>query len=451
MPDENRSCESWGRYPKVQQSVVEPSHLTDRVVPQNEKPLLPYGQGRSYGDVCLNDGGVLLCTGRLDRFISFDEESGVLRAEAGTTLAQILDFAVPRGWFLPVSPGTKFVSLGGAVANDIHGKNHHLGGTFGRHVRSLELERSDGEVLFCSPEKNGELFRATIAGLGLTGFIRWVEIQMKKVSGPLIQMQSVKFDNLDEFFEVSKASDQDYEYTVAWLDGIASGENLGRGIFMRGNHAEGGAESEKSSSASPLQGLLRVPCDAPSFLLNRFTVGAFNKLYYGKQRKKEISVLTHYEPFFYPLDSILHWNRIYGRRGFLQFQCVVQKGEDNQAIREILQIVVDSGKASFLAVMKEFGSISSPGMLSFPREGITVCLDFPFEGERTLDLFARLEKVVVEADGALYPAKDACMAPSSFRQFFPRWDEFQAFVDPKFSSSFSRRVSGEEVLRSRAA
>lgn len=450
------SFESWGRYPQVVQDARELHWLDGKVVPADEeRTMLPYGQGRSYGDGCLNDQGLLLTTGGLDRFISFDTDTGVLRAEAGTTLAQILEMAVPRGWFLPVSPGTKFVSLGGAVANDIHGKNHHQEGTFGRHVRCFELERSDGEVLLCSPEENSELFAATVAGLGLTGFIRWIEIQMKPVNSAYINMQSIKFGSLDEFFEISNASDENFEYTVAWLDCVSSGEKLGRGIFMRGNHAPHSEEENSEKKAgSFLKGLLRVPIDAPSICLNRYTVAAFNTLYYGKQREKEVAVRTHYDPFFYPLDSILDWNRIYGKRGFLQFQCVVPQTNNNAAIREVIQIVVNSGKASFLAVMKEFGSISSPGMLSFPREGITVCLDFPFEGEATISLFRRLEQVVVQSGGALYPAKDACMTQESFQQFFPRWKEFSSFIDPKFSSSFWRRVTGEscnQSLRSKAA
>ena len=431
---------SWGRFPRVSQKarfVHWPGALD---LPAQAETVLPYGLGRSYGDCCLNGGASILVTQGLNRFIAFDAQSGVLRCEAGVSLAEILRVFVPRGWFLPVTPGTKFVTVGGAIANDVHGKNHHRAGTFGRHVLGFSLLRSDGRRVICTPAKEAELFSATIGGLGLTGLIEWAEIQLKPVKSAFIEMESVKCAGLDEFFEVSGSSDRDFEYTVAWIDCLARGSAMGRAIFMRGNHAEapGGRKLR-----TPRESLFTVPFDFPALALNRLSIGLFNTLYYNKQRRKIVKSLVHYNPFFYPLDAVLEWNRIYGKRGFLQYQCVVPQDGNNAAIRRVLGAIVDSGRASFLAVIKEFGSIKSPGMLSFPRPGVTICLDFPFQGQATMELFARLDRMVCEAGGAMYPAKDACMSAESFAKYYPRLEEFRRYVDPRFSSSFWRRVTGE--------
>jgi FAD/FMN-containing dehydrogenase len=401
-----------------------------------EQPVLPFGQGRSYGDTCLNDGGVLLDTGFLSRFISFDETTGVLRCEAGTTLAALLELTVPRGWFPGVTPGTRHVSLGGAIAHDVHGKNHHRGGTFGRDVRCFELLRSNGQRLVCSRTENADLFAATIGGMGLTGLILWAEVQLKKIRGPLIDVERVRFSGIDEFFDVSAESDAAFEYTVAWVDCLARGRALGRGIFFRGNHS---AESAPPRARGAGRGV-PVPFDFPATLLNRWTIGAFNALYYHRQMAKLVRSRTHFNPFFYPLDALRDWNRLYGRAGFLQYQCVVPR-EDRGPIRDVLACIAQSGFGSFLAVLKTFGEMASPGMMSFPRPGVTLALDFPFRGPRTLALFDQLDVIVRASGGAVYPAKDARMSAASFQSFFPRWREFAAFVDPKFSSSFWRRVS----------
>ncbi len=431
--------ESWGRYPRLAAAErlvsLEWPWENPFVDLPAEASVLPFAQGRSYGDSCLNAGGALLLTDRWNRCIAFDSRSGVLRCESGVTLADIIDTFLPRGWFLPVTPGTKFVSVGGAIANDVHGKNHHVAGTFGCHVRQFELLRSDGSRTVCSRTANRELFAATIGGLGLTGLITWAEIQLKPAATPFIDQESIKFGNLDEFFEVSKSTPAAMEYTVAWLDCVASGPDFGRGIFMRGRHSE-------VTARAPRKLPLMVPVDFPSFALNSVTVKAFNHLYYGKQRRREVRSVTHYDPFFYPLDAIHRWNRIYGKRGFLQFQCVVPPTDGHRPIREILQTIVSSGQASFLAVLKEFGTVPSPGMLSFPRPGVTLALDFAFQGQSTLALFQRLDAYVREVGGALYPAKDACMGPENFRCYYPRWQEFSRYIDPRFSSSFWRRVMG---------
>lgn len=429
--------ESWGRFPRASQSIQPFRWPWQGIIRPPGRTLLPYGLGRSYGDSCLNDGGELLSTRELNRFISFDQESGVIRCEAGVSLDALHQATVPRGWFVPVTPGTRFVTLGGAVANDVHGKNHHRAGTLGRHVRSFGLLRSDGQRLVCSPQENQEVFAATIGGLGLTGLIVWVEIQLIRIANPYIDMHSTKFSNLEEFFVLSKESDSDSEYTVAWLDCVASGADFGRGIFMKGNFC--GPDAALPTKRRSLR--LRMPFDAPALALNNLTVRAFNYLYFNKQRQKSVSQVVHYEPFFYPLDAVEQWNRIYGRRGFLQFQCVVPSSNGQAGIRAILETIVASGRASFLAVLKEFGALQSPGMLSFPRPGVTLCLDFPNQGQATMALFKRLDEQTRELGGAMYPAKDATMSGESFRSYFPRWQEFSKHIDPAFSSSFWRRVT----------
>lgn len=430
------SFRSWGRVHRFRQ-FIEPVSWTHDPLPQtNGRTCLPYGLGRSYGDSCLNDGGTLLVTTTLDRLIAFDAENGVLRCEAGVTFAEILDFIVPRGWFLPTTPGTKFVTVGGAIANDVHGKNHHRAGTFGCHVTEFELLRSDGQRMRCSPAEKPEWFAATIGGLGLTGLITWAEFKLHRIASPMIVEESQKFRNLEEFLAISEQSDQDFEHTVSWLDCLGTGESLGRGIYMRGRHAEEGTDAPKRSARS-----LAVPIDMPPFLLNRYTMKAFNTMYYNRQRAAISRRNVHYDSFFYPLDSIQHWNRIYGHRGFFQYQCLVPFTNGNDAIREILSRIASSGRGSFLAVLKAFGSIKSPGMLSFPRPGLTLALDFPNEGEVTRMLFDELDKVVLTAKGRVYPAKDGRMSAEMFQATYPEWRAFSAYIDPAFSSSFWRRVA----------
>ena len=437
---ETKQPHSWGRYPRVKHSQVQPvywrSDLPD--LASLDEPALPFAYGRSYGDSCLNAGGVALDVRHLQNFISFNEETGLLRCEAGVSLAEILEVMVPRGWFLPVTPGTKFVSVGGAIANDIHGKNHHRDGTFGCHVTCFELLRSNGERLICSPEENRELFEATIGGLGLTGLIIWAEFRMKRIANPYIDSDYIRFGSLREFFEISRASDKDFVYTVSWVDILVGGENLCRGIFMRGNH-----NTSPELAAKPLKKPLplAVPVDFPSFALNRLTVKAFNELYYRKQVPKQVHKVVSYDPFFYPLDSIHDWYRMYGRRGFLQYQFVVPFEHGDEAMREILGRIRRSGEGSFLTVLKTFGHMQSPGMLSFPRPGLTLALDFAYAGPKTLRLLDDLDRLIVQYGGAVYPAKDARMSAEHFQTFFPRWKEFAQYVDPKFSSSFWRRVT----------
>jgi FAD/FMN-containing dehydrogenase len=437
-----RRYESWGRYPKAHHDAVLSARWRAAPLPlpeSTDQSLLPFGNGRSYGDVCLNDGHVLLDARPLDRFIAFDSESGVLRCEAGVLLSEILDLVVPRGWFLPVTPGTRLVTVGGAIANDVHGKNHHRAGTFGCHVRAFELLRSDGSRRFCSAQENTEHFRATIGGLGLIGLITWAELQLRRIASPAIAQEAVRYDGLDAFFALSAESDQAFEYTVAWVDCLSSGSQLGRGVFIRGNHVE----TPSDTPPKPPGLTLAVPFTPPVSAINGLTLKAFNAAYfYGHPAGRHASIV-HYAPFFHPLDGVADWNRIYGPKGFLQYQFVVPHAHGPEAVREILQRIARAGTGSFLAVLKVFGAPTSPGLLSFPGPGVTLALDFPNLGTRTFDFLDSLDEVVREAGGRLYPAKDARMRGADFRAAYPEWTSLEALRDPRLDSSFWRRVRGE--------
>jgi FAD/FMN-containing dehydrogenase len=437
---------SWGRYPKSNPAQVVPLYWQSSVprLDQFQRSVLAHGCGRSYGDSCLNDGGVLLDTLGLDRFMQLDPQSGVLRCESGVSLEAILKLVLPAGWFLPVSPGTQFVTVGGAVANDVHGKNHHRAGSFGCHVRCLEVLRSDGEMVLCSANQNEDLFSATIGGLGLTGLILWVELQLKRVPGPWIDCEQIRFRRLEEFFELSPASDQTHEYTVAWLDCISGGDKLGRGIFLRGNHSPAPANGRVVSTE---KSRLVRGFNAPEALINRTTVRIFNSLYFHAPMRDLTRHTVSYQKFFYPLDRIPSWNKLYGSRGFLQYQFVIPF-EKRDTISEVLQLIAASRLICTLSVLKVFGSVPSPGMLSFPRPGATLALDFPIQGEATFDLCRRFDEVVLRCGGAVYPAKDARMSRRTFESAFPNLDQFKSFVDPGFSSDFWRRVSDDRSAHS---
>jgi FAD/FMN-containing dehydrogenase len=429
--------ESWGRYPKYRSTVLPlawrgdfPAILAD--VPDS---ALPVGMGRSYGDVCLLKDGTLLQTTGMNRLIEFDPETGILTAEAGITLAQILDFAVPRGFFLPVTPGTKYVTLGGAIANDIHGKNHHVAGTFGCHVPAFELVRSDGTVIFCSPDVNAEWYSATIGGLGLTGLITWAQVRLRPIVSRLIDYEGIQFHGVDEFLDLTRGS-QHVEYTVSWVDCTSTGKNFARGIFMLGDHSKIPAPLKRSPEPK-----LFFPFEAPGLALNHLTVGAFNTLFFHKQMKRRVQALQDYEPFFYPLDKVLRWNRMYGRSGLLQFQYAIPWEHAREGTIAILQEVAKSGLASFLAVLKAFGDVPSPGLMSFPQPGITLALDFPIKPDVSFPLFERLADMTREFGGRLYPAKDAAMTSAQFKTFYPQWEQLERFRDPHLTSSFWERVT----------
>jgi FAD/FMN-containing dehydrogenase len=432
---------SWGRNCRaVHRNVYRPAWIDELGrFDDADAPVLAYGLGRSYGDSCLNDGGYLIDTSALDHVLAFDTETGVIRCSAGVSLATILQLSIPRGWFLPVTPGTKFVTVAGAVANDVHGKNHHCAGTIGCHVTRFELLRSDGNRLLCSPRENAGWFAATIGGLGLTGILLWVELQLKPIRSSRIVVDTLPFHGLDEFLDITSQSEAaGSEYTVAWIDCLAGGQT--RGIFYRGNHAEDGALKAGRASGSGL----RVPFTFPGFVLSRLTVKAFNTLYYHLKAHARGSDTVSYDPFFYPLDGLRNWNLIYGPRGLVQYQCVVPEAEA-VAFQAILAAIADSGQGSFLGVIKKFGALASPGLLSFPRPGLTLALDFPARGEPTQRLLDRLDGIVRGAGGAIYPAKDSRMNRETFEASFPRLADFRPYLDPHMSSGFWRRVqSGGE-------
>lgn len=428
---------SWGNYPQTKQTIVYHNWRCDNIK-QKPNTLLPYGLGRSYGDSCLNSHGYLLSTERLNHFISFDTQKGLLTCESGVTLNQILQFIVPKGWFLPVTPGTSYVTVGGAIANDVHGKNHHIAGSFGQYITQFELLRSNGDRIHCSKEKNKEWYYATIAGLGLTGLITWAELQLKPIKSNYINMEQIPFGNLEDFYTLTQDSNH-YEYIVSWLDTVSSGRKLGRGVLFRGNHADSSHDFEDKKSFN-LKQSLSIPFISPINCANSLNVGMFNNLYYHIHRLKPTISRTSLFKFFYPLDGIAHWNRLYGPKGFFQYQCVVPL-ENRTAVSDIVKLTSQSKLASFLSVLKILGDKPSNGILSFARPGATLALDFPNKGEETLKLLKKFDTIVKEAKGAVYPAKDARMSSDAFQTFYPNWTAMNSYIDPHFSSDFWKRVT----------
>jgi len=425
---------SWGRLGTWEHEVC---GLSDRhQVSQQLKcgPGIAYGMGRSYGDVCLNPGGMLWTTNGLDRFIEFDENTGRIVCEAGVLLRDIQQLVIPRGWILPVTPGTQLVTVGGAIANDVHGKNHHVLGSFGDHVQRIHLLRTDGAILDCGPDLRPEWFAATVGGLGLTGVITQAEMQLRRVPGPWLATETIPYTNLDEFFHLADASEVDWEHTVSWIDCVSGGG--GRGLFMRANPT---AVQSRAEPKDKSRSVFFVP---PVSLVNGLSLRAFNMAYFNFKKWTAGKAVAHYKSFFYPLDNLLEWNRIYGPKGFYQYQSVLPRAVGRDAVQAMLGAVAATGNGSFLAVLKTFGQRQSLGMMSFPQPGVTLALDFPNHGEKTLKLFKRLDAVVREAGGRIYPAKDARMPRDLFEAGYPRLAEFLRYRDPGISSALSRRLIG---------
>jgi FAD/FMN-containing dehydrogenase len=439
---------SWGGTVRGEHRVFCPHTISEarETLTAADRPILAYGNGRSYGDVALNPGGRLIDCRRLDRFIDFDSATGVLSCETGVRLGDILAVLCRpdrdgSAWFLPVSPGTRFVTIGGAIANDVHGKNHHRAGCIGCHVLSLELARSDGRIVMCSPRNEPELFAATVGGLGLTGLILTARLQLRRVAGSAVEAENIRFGSLAEFFALSAASEAAWEYTAAWVDCLAVRGALGRGIFSRARHQPGCGVAPPTAEPS-----IALPFRLPFSPLNRLTLRAFNTAYFHKPGRGRGHWVGSCEKVLYPLDRIAGWNRLYGPRGFFQFQCVVPSAAAHAVIGELLARVAASGQGSMLAVLKMFGDVPSPGMLSFPLAGTTLALDFPNRGGVTRQLLGELEAVAMAASGRLYPAKDATMRAESFWQGYPRAREFLRYIDPAFSSGFARRVGLDQRL-----
>lgn len=430
-------CEAWGRVRAVPRRIVQPAGAAEVTAPA--EPYLAHGNGRSYGDTCLPDAGVLVAMRSSRKVIFWQPEVGVLRAEAGILLAEVLDLVIADGWFLPVVPGTRFVTLGGALANDIHGKNHHGAGTFGAHVRAFELVRSDGTRRICSARDNPEWFAATIGGMGLTGIVSWVEIQLMPVSSPWIEQEALPLASLEDFFVCARESDGDFAYSVAWIDSLASGPDLGRGVFFRGNHAPPGGTDRLP--AAPFT--LPFPIDPPFALINRLTLTAFNRLYRWSALRARGRRLVDYRSFFFPLDRVGNWNRAYGPRGLRQFQCVLPLDGARASVAALLLAAQAARHASFLTVLKIFGDCPSPGLISFARPGATLTLDFPYRGAATDELLGQLDAITLAAGGAVNPYKDARMSRAVFEASFPDWQRILPYLDPHARSGFSARVGLE--------
>ena len=416
--------DSWGR------TVRRERRATDAIA--FEGSVLPRGNGRSYGDTCLNDAapeepGLLIDMRGRKRLLAFCPRTGLVRAEAGMMLGDLVRHALPHGWFPPVVPGTRHVTLGGMLANDVHGKNHHRRGTFGAHVTRFHLARSDGARIV---EPGDPLFAATIGGMGLTGVVTWVGLRLMRVAGGAVRQRAVSFGSVAEYLERIEAAEAQHEYAVAWVDSLATGSALGRGVLLAGDHVRGEAGLDRAARLS-------VPFTPPVPLVNRAAMRAFNALYARTRRDGTVPASA----FFWPLDSMRHWNRLYGPRGLHQHQSVVPHEAAAETLPLLLRTAQAAGEASFLTVLKRFGDAVSPGPLSFPRPGHTLTLDFAHRGPRTLRLLDRLDAITLDAGGRTNPYKDARMSAETFTRGHTRWREVETLRDPAIASDFWRRTA----------
>ena len=426
---------SWGRLVNAEHDLVALSGRDNTpALLARTRPAIAIGNGRSYGDQCLNPNGTLWDARFLDRFVSFDAATGRLVCEPGVLLRDIHHLVVKQGWQLPVTPGTQLITVGGAIANDVHGKNHHVEGTFGEHVLAITLVRTDGQVLALSRTWEPGLFTATIGGMGLTGVITLVELQLKPLTTAYLETEQVPFTDLETFFSMADASEADWEHTVAWID--CSTRYRGRGIFQRARAAADG------DLAMPASQQRRVPLVPPLSCINRMTLGPLCSGYYALQAKKQGTRRQHFADFLYPLDNILDWNRLYGPKGFYQYQCVVPREGGESTVQDMLQTLARHQAGSFLSVLKTFAEREAAGMLSFPAAGVTLAMDFPNRGKRTLALLDALDTIVGRVGGRLYAAKDARMSADFFRAGYLQVDAFLEYRDPGISSAMSRRLFG---------
>lgn len=438
----------WGRYPLQECYPQRPEKIStvlNLIKNKDVNSALARGMGRSYGDASLNSEGITILMQRLNRMLAFDQEKGILKCEAGVILKEILDVFIGKGWFLAVTPGTKFVTVGGAIAFDVHGKNHHIDGSFCNFVSSFKLILANGDTINCSREENSDIFWATVGGMGLTGVILEAELQLIPIETAYIDQHNIKAKNLTETFAIFDEYEPKYKYSVAWIDCLARGTALGRSIVMFGNHAKI-ADLPQSKSENPLdipaKKRLKVPFDLPSKILNRYTMSAFNSLYYHKSLSKETNTIVDYDSFFYPLDFLWDWNRMYGKKGFIQYQCVLPTEVSKEGLVKILTLCGDQGWGSFLAVLKRFGS--QEGWLSFPLPGYTLTLDMPVK-KGLWEFLNLLDQVVLEYGGRVYLAKDARLNGDNFLKMYPQfqqWLEVKQKIDPHnyFNSTLSQRI-----------
>jgi FAD/FMN-containing dehydrogenase len=434
----------WGRFPVEGCHVFRPEKrrlIGPILAERTEQNYIARGLGRSYGDAAVNGGAGVIDNSRLNRMISFDAEAGILECEAGVSLAEILDAFVPRGFFLSVLPGTKFVTVGGAIANDVHGKNHHRDGSFSRFVDGFELLTAGGEVIACSPVQNADVFWATSGGIGLTGIILTARIRLQRVDSAYMAVDYFRAHDIDDALAAMADSDERYQYSVGWVDCLARGRSMGRSVLMRANHAERSAVRGNEPYRVKRTFPKTVPFDFPGIALNSLSIRAFNECYYRMHPTAHGKVFD-YDTYFCPLDSIQHWNRMYGKRGFGQYQVTFPKSNSG-GLRQLLERISRSSCASFLAVLKQLGP-AGPGLLSYPSAGYTITFDIPMRRD-LVSLLRDLDKQALEQGGRLYCAKDATTLPETFAAMYPRLDEFRAIkarLDPDnvFSSSMGRRL-----------
>lgn len=448
MPQKfKKSLSGWGNYPVADSYVIRPER--NRQINIDDSPIIARGLGRSYGDAALNTDQTVVLMERLNRFLSFDEKSGILHAEAGITLEEILKVFVPRGWFLPVTPGTKYVTLGGCIATDVHGKNHHQDGSFGSHIVDMEILLANGSRQRCSPKQEPDLFWATVGGMGLTGVITEASLKLIPVESSYMIVQHHPAKNLDAILELLEDKSKDEKYSVAWIDCLSTGNDFGRSILMTGHHACREEIPPKIDNPllfkAPKQ--TSMPFNFPSWALNPWNIKAFNTVFYKCQSSKTLPFLTDYDRYFYPLDSIGNWNRLYGKKGFVQYQFVVPSKNSRDSLKSLMEELTRSKRASFLAVLKRFGE-EGQGDLSFPHEGYTLALDIPISDSLLFPFLDHLDEMVLKYNGRIYLAKDARLKPETFQIMYPRfakWQGIKALYDPgnKFSSDLSRRLRME--------
>jgi len=428
----------WGRATAAECEAVRPERFSEAQeafrAQAGGRGLCLYGGGRSYGDCALNDGGAALITTRLDRVLAFDAATGIVHVEPGVTFQRLLTAFLPQGFLAPVTPGTGFATIGGAVANDVHGKNHERDGSFGQHVTEIDLLLPDGSARTITPADT-DLFRATVAGLGLTGFMTRIAFRMKRVPGPCVTVREKRVPDLETFLD-AMAEAENAPYSVGWIDGTARGAALGRGVLEIAEPLAGGFTMPQAKRRA-------IPLDFPGFALNPLSVAAFNALYFRRVPAAGRTRDVHLENFLYPLDAIHGWNRIYGKRGFYQFQCVVPYATGPAALRELLDVIGASRQASFLAVLKRMGP-GRAGYLSFPMPGYTLALDFPNK-PGIEDLYARLCGITLQAGGRVYLGKDALLTAHMFRLMYPEFASFQhilSAIDParRLQSAMARRL-----------
>jgi decaprenylphospho-beta-D-ribofuranose 2-oxidase len=415
-PNFTQKVTNWGNFPVVEKEIrSEDSFKKIKEFVLNHNEVIARGNGRCYGDASLGEN--IFSSKKLNKFISFDRLNGIIECESGVLLSEVLEISVPQGYFLYVTPGTKFISVGGAIASDVHGKNHHAEGCFSEYVTEFKLMTENGDIIICSREENSDKFWATIGGMGLTGIILSAKFKLKNIETAYIRQESIKADNLDEIFRLFEESES-WTYTVAWIDCLQKGKNIGRSILMRGEHAyrhELSGNDAKSPLVLKKKFSPTVPFYFPSFVLNSLTVKLFNLLYYKKQVKKELKNFTDYETFFYPLDAINDWNKIYGKSGFIQYQMVIPKERGKEGMKRILETIANSGNGSFLAVLKLFGKSNPEAYNSFPFEGYTLALDFKVNS-KLKKLVDQLDQIVQEFGGRIYLTKDS-MSRSSLTDY----------------------------------